>query len=250
MTEEAELDYLYSFAIRAWKPAPLGRLFRHCLDRAIDFPATGVVRVEDIQKAAKTAIGTHVEVGLRNLIGLPHGAKLDLLFPNGVEADIKWSTGQNGKPGNSFMIPTETFGHFAFLATAWDTPGASFFSLGLISIDPDGENLSAPNKDKKRGIPKRTLDKARWLYQRNPMPANIFLSQPEADLQRVFDAQAGLPRMLMALKTFGAISAEQMLLFDVPEPSHRIPELVELLAEEQYRLEVDSDFVWRCLPND
>lgn len=249
MTREAELDYLYETAMRSWKAEALGSLFRKCLDRAIDFPATGAVKVEDIPKSAKTAIGTHVEVGLRKLIDLPHGQVLDLVFPNGLEVDIKWSTGQQGKAGSSFMIPTETFGHFAFLATAWDKSEGSYFDLGLIEIKVDGSNLTAPNKDQKRGVPRRTLDSARWLYRNQTMPANILLSRPEEETRYIFEAEPGLPRMVRALKVFKSISAEQMLLFDTPDPMRRIPEIQDSLAEENYRLEVNSDFVWLCLPN-
>ncbi len=243
-----KLNYIFDLLDKQWDVGELGTVFRLCIDRAIDFPHTGTVRVEDIQKSAKTAIGTHVEVALRRLSGLPHGPTLDLILPDGTEVDIKWSTGQRCKPGVSWMIPTETFGHFAIIATAWDCPGSSFFSLGLIGIEPDGSNLNAPNKDQKRGIPKATLESAMWFYRIEAMPNNIFLSQSDEEVAEVYAAPAGVQRMARALKLFGDISAEQIQLFDTPDPLRRLPEIREVLSQSQLSVSVDSDGTWHSFP--
>jgi len=248
MMETAKLDYIFNLLARPWDDRELGIIFRHCLDRAIDFPNTGTIRVEDIEKSAKTAIGTHVEVALRKLSGLPHGPTLDLILPDETQVDIKWSTGQRCKPGVSWMIPTETFGHYAAIATAWDCPETSFFSLGFIGIEPDGSNLSAPNKDQKRGIPKSTRESAMWLYRNEEMPRNILLSKSDEEIAEIYAASAGVQRMAKALKLFGSLTAMQIKLFDTIAPLLKLPEVREILSQDHFNVGVDTDGTWHSSP--
>jgi len=248
MPTTAGLDYLSNLLASKWDDKQLGTIFRLCLDRAIDFPNTGTVRVEDIEKSAKTAIGTHVEVALRKLSGFPHGPTLDLVLPDETEVDIKWSTGQRCKPGGAWMIPTETFGHYVAITTAWDCPEASFFSLGFLGVEVGGTNLSAPNKDQKRGIPKSTRESALWLYRNKEMPRNILLSKSDDQVAEVYSVPAGAQRMAKALTLFGVITAAQITLFDTPEPIHRLPEIREVLSQVRLNVDVDDHGTWRSSP--
>lgn len=77
-----------------------GETLRVCLDAAINSATTNRYHVQELEKSEKTAIGTRVEIALRDILGLHKGQVLDLLVDD-IEVDIKWSTGSAAGPGTS-----------------------------------------------------------------------------------------------------------------------------------------------------
>ena len=246
LADSDSLEYLRISLTRYWTAASVGSALRRCLDQAIDFPNTGFQRVEQIEKSAKTAIGTQVEVSLRNLTDFPHGDRLDLRLPNGGEADIKWSTGQGGKTGTSWMVPTEAFGFPVILVSAWDTPGASYFSIGLLNVDADGGNLSKPNKDQKQGVPKATQREALWIFWEEEMPRNILLDATEESLAKIHSNPPGVLRMAEALTVFPSLSVNELAIFDEPDPEHRYEAVKSHLRGRSMSLGRDDRGQWVC----
>ena len=211
--------------------ADFGVALRGVLDRAIDSARTDRFCVEELQKSEKTAVGTQVEIAVRDVFGLSSGDVLDVEV-DGVDVDVKWSTGVGGLPGSAWMIPTETFGHHVLLLTAWETAVGSFFSAGVLHVAADGSNLGAPNKDRKRGVPKATRDRqVRWVLDSFPMPGNFLLSLSDDARCRVLGAPAGPERIAAALSVSSVpLSDYQVALLDVPNPVSRLVEVQGLLS--------------------
>lgn len=208
-----------------------GSELRSVIDRSIDSARTGRFCLEELQKSEKTAVGTQVEIAVRDAFGLSHGSALDLDV-GGLDVDVKWSTGLNGSPGSAWMIPTESFGHHVLLLTAWETAAGSFFSAGVLHVAADGSNLGSPNKDQKRGVPKATRDRqVRWIIDAAPMPANFLLSLPAEARHQVLSAAAGPERIAAALSVSPVpLSDYQVALLDVPNPVSRLVEVQGLLS--------------------
>jgi hypothetical protein len=226
----------------------LGPLLRDCLDRAIDGGRTGRFVVDDVQQSAKTAIGTDVEIAVRNAMGVPKGAVLDLLV-DGIETDVKWSTGSKGSPGQAWMIPDEALGRIVLLVTAYDTPGASYFAAGLLRVPADGSGLSAPNKDNKRGLKAATREQSvLWLHKQTPMPANFVLSLPEDVRQAVLAASGGSARIETAVRLVRpgtVLTTQDILTMDVPDPVARMHHLARQFASGATSVKQTAEGRWQ-----
>lgn len=226
----------------------LGPVLRAALDAAINSSITGRYRIDDLQQSEKTAIGTQVEIAFRNLLEVDRGQVLDLLIGN-TEVDVKWSTGNESGPGKSWMLPTEAFGRIVCLITAWDTPSGSYFSLGLLRANKNARNLTAPNKDKKRGLLKATREKqVWWLFENEEMPGNVLMGLTAFEREQVLSEPAGEARMVSALRFLSAITNDQMKLLDVPEPHRRFTEVQEKMKVHGHSVALRPDGSWESVP--
>ncbi|QND41804.1 hypothetical protein HB770_03975 [Rhizobium leguminosarum bv. viciae] len=78
-------------------------LLRQAFDEVIDAPRTNRFTLIETEKTEKTYVGTKVEILIRNYLGVPKGAVLDMLIA-GTEIDIKNTTGRD------WMLPREVIG--------------------------------------------------------------------------------------------------------------------------------------------
>lgn len=214
-------------------PPQIGQLLREVLDRAIDSGRTNRITIADLDKSAKTAVGTEVEVALREVIRVPRGRVLDLVL-DGVEVDVKWS-GAVGKEGNSWMIPEEALGGIVILTSAWDTPEGSRYTLGWLRVPADGKGLAKPNKDSKRSILKATLnDQVLWVSRGREMPRNLLLTLEPKIREQVMAQPAGEKRIREAFRLLRGttITRQEVLTLDVADPTRRVQDLMVPLREE------------------
>ncbi|MEZ5343762.1 MAG: NaeI family type II restriction endonuclease [Acidimicrobiales bacterium] len=158
----------------------LGDVLRRSFDEVLDGQRTGRWRIEDLEKTEKTYIGTKVEILLREALGLPEGATLDYEIA-GHEVDCKFSLG-----GKGWAIPLEAQNRLCLLIAADDD--SSLFSVGVLRCAP--EVLTAPNRDRKRGVGKTARAATRWLYQDAPMPRNLLRSLPDEAREQIVGGEA------------------------------------------------------------
>jgi hypothetical protein len=219
-------------------PEAFGALVRRVFDRSVQSARTNRVSVEQLEKSAKTAIGTEVEIDVREALGVPKG-KLDLVV-DGHDADVKWSLGSAAKGcGTSWMIPREALGEVCLLVSGWDTHEGSFFTVGVFRASQTGEGLNAKNQDGKRSIARATLTSyVWWLHNAVPMESNFLLRLPEESRSAVLAAAPGEARLLEALRAAGdeGIAMSVLRELDVPEPQHRFNKLAESLMADGRRL--------------
>ena len=234
----------------------LGILLRSVLDRAIDSSRTNRVSIADLTQSAKTALGTEVEVAIREALGAPKGFRLDLLLA-GVEVDVKCSFAVE-RPGTSWMIPEEALGHIVILITAWDTHEGSFYRLGWWRAPADASGLSAPNKDRKRGLLKKTRDElVQWTVPASgspalpgyPMPRNLLLTLSEETRSDILAAPAGPERVATAFRLLPgvALTRSELLTLDVPDLEARIAATKTLLASEGIKVQKIAEGTWQAV---
>ncbi len=160
-------------------------LFRQAFDEVIDAPRTNRFTLAEIEKTEKTYIGTKVEILLRNFLGMPKGAVLDLSI-NGVEVDIKMTTARD------WMIPKESIGRPAILMKANER--TALCDVGLIVCRPEYLRGSQ-NQDKKGQIAAARYVNIWWVLKQQRYPKNFWEVLPLAERKAIMEAGTGKWRL-------------------------------------------------------
>jgi hypothetical protein len=162
----------------------LSDVLRGAIDGVIKTPKTGRCLYADLQNSEKTYIGTCVEIDLRAALEIPRGAILDLNI-RGTEVDVKFSA------TTAWMIPPEAFGRTCVLISANDSTAR--MSFGVFVARP--EYLSAPNRDRKRGVNANGRANVHWIFADQPYAPNFWQSVSQSAAAQIADGTSGNMRM-------------------------------------------------------
>ncbi|MBM3783297.1 MAG: hypothetical protein FJW30_03000 [Acidobacteria bacterium] len=182
---EIELEILRQAKGIANFRAKFPPLLRAEIDRVIDSHHTGRYFLRELEKTEKTYLGTRVEIALRHFLGLSKGEKLDLRIGE-REVDIKNTVRSN------WSIPPETQGYCCVLIRIDED--RALFDFGLVRITEDILNPGG-NRDGKRSISAVGLESVRWIFEREPYPANFFNSLRPETLNELRLLKTGAARM-------------------------------------------------------
>lgn len=213
----------------------LGWHCRTTLDRAYNTRDTNIWTLSQLSKAQKTAIGGAIEANTMNGSSLKKGRVLDVA-ERGVECDIKASVAE-GREGTSWALPTETLGHLVLLLSFWDTSEGSFLNKGWFLVPADCEGLGKPNKDKKRGILKKTRDEnVYWEARNHSIPRSFLHVVSDADRIAILSQPAGEERVLEALTRAHHLNITdyELRLLDNPDPIARIRGMSDALSAKGF----------------
>jgi hypothetical protein len=161
-------------------------VFRHTYDVIYAGPETGRFRWADLMKTEKTHFGTLFEINAQREFGFDGGITTDYRIA-GHQVDAKWSQSLGG-----WMLPPEVVGELALVATASDS--AAHFSLGLVRVKPEYRQERG-NRDKKSTLNAAGRAAVQWLWNDEPMPANILLQLPSDVVDNIFDNRYGTQRV-------------------------------------------------------
>ena len=165
--------------------ARTARALRKTFDMLLDGTNTGRFRWDQLHKTEKTHCGTLVEINLQRDFGFADGSAMDYSIC-GTDVDCKYSQ-DLGK----WMIPPEAMGHLCLGLWANDQQGK--WSSGLFRVAED--MLTADNRDKKRSLTATARDsQVHWLFRDAPLPENVLLRLPQADIDAIFASKHGTKR--------------------------------------------------------
>jgi hypothetical protein len=162
-----------------------GSILRQSIDEVLDGQRTGRYDIDLTEKTEKTYLGTKVEIVVRAAFDLPRGVRMDYVVA-GHDVDSKFSM------RGSWSIPTEAMGHICLLTSADDHKG--LFDVGLVRITPEILNRGR-NKDQKTTITAAAKKSIFWLAHRAPLPPNLLLALPDADVTSIMKPRSGQDRI-------------------------------------------------------
>ncbi|WNG88492.1 NaeI family type II restriction endonuclease [Mycobacterium sp. ITM-2016-00317] len=163
-----------------------GSALRRTFDQLYDGGRTGRFKLSQLYKTEKTHFGTLIEINLQREFKFHDGAKLDYCI-NGHEVDAKYS-----QTMWAWMLPPEAVGELCLLLSASDEN--SCFSMGLVRALPDLLNIGN-NRDSKKTLSAVGRGCVVWLHRNHPMPPNILLQLPEAEVAGIFALRSGQQRV-------------------------------------------------------
>jgi hypothetical protein len=163
-------------------------VFRATYDQLYDGQHTGRYFWEQLYKTEKTHYGTLIEINLRREFDdvIQDGTLLDYQVA-GREIDCKFSH-QLG----SWMLPPECFGQLLLVCTASDA--LSTWSMGVVRASEEYRRPGA-NRDGKTGLNSRGREQIAWLHRDRPLPPNVLLHLPTADIEAIFAKRSGQQRL-------------------------------------------------------
>jgi hypothetical protein len=166
------------------------QVLRDTFDQIYDGQRTGRYSIEGLAKTERTHIGSLVEINLQRRFRYLDGEELDFSIC-GHDVDAKYSMKFGG-----WMIPVEAHGKLCMLVHADDRQ--AIWSLGVIRAEL--EILNSPNRDRKRTINSRHLNRARWLFREAPLPENTLLRLPQQDQDEIAKEPAGSRRVAALMR--------------------------------------------------
>ncbi len=179
--------------VAAWREAdPDGSatamVLRETFDQIYDGVHTGRYRWEQLNKTEKTHFGTLIELNLRRRFRetIADGDLLDFAIV-GHEIDCKYS-----QRLAAWMIPPEARGQLLLGLHADD--GRAIWSLGVVRAHHD--LLSAgTNRDAKTTLNSAGRSTIVWVWQNEPLPANVLLSADQAVVAEIMSKSSGQQRV-------------------------------------------------------
>lgn len=186
-------DAALAQVIALWRTSDPGleraaAVLRATFDQLYDGQHTGRYRWEQLFKTEKTHFGTLLEINLRREFDdiIDDGSLLDYRIA-GSDVDCKYSQSDGG-----WMIPPEGFDQILLVVTADDAAGV--WSLGFVRASTEHLRDSR-NRDGKTQLNVAGRQAITWLARNAPLPPNVLLSLPDADLARIFAPRSGQARI-------------------------------------------------------
>jgi hypothetical protein len=179
--EDLELDAVTD-AVLAADPTGIvfGDVLRETYDQLYDPSRTGRYSWTQLRKTEKTHMGTLVEINVHRAYEFNDGTAMDYEIA-GVDVDCKYSQTLGG-----WEFPPEAYDGGHLCLVVWASDELSRFHVGLVRATPNG--LGAPNRDMKRKLVGRGMDRVRWLFRDAPLPENLLLHLDEDRRERIFAA--------------------------------------------------------------
>lgn len=160
-------------------------LLRQAFDEVIDAPRTSRFTLGETEKTEKTYVGTKVEILIRNYLGVPKGAILDMLV-DGEEIDIKNTTGRD------WMLPKEVLNRPALLVRSSEK--TALCDVGVVICRPEYLRLST-NQDGKGQLLAAQHVNIWWILRKHPYPPNFWEVLSVADRNEIMLARGGTNRI-------------------------------------------------------
>jgi hypothetical protein len=160
-------------------------LLRQAFDEVIDAPRTNRFTLIETEKTEKTYVGTKVEILIRNYLGVPKGAVLDMLIA-GTEIDIKNTTGRD------WMLPREVIGRPALLVRSSER--TALCDVGVVICRPEYLRLST-NQDGKGQLLAAQHVNIWWILRQHPYPPNFWEILSATDRAEIMTATGGTNRI-------------------------------------------------------
>ncbi|MDQ0318965.1 hypothetical protein QO002_001103 [Pararhizobium capsulatum DSM 1112] len=160
-------------------------LLRQAFDEVIDAPRTSRFTLGETEKTEKTYVGTKVEILIRNYLGVPKGATLDMLV-DGTEIDIKNTTGRD------WMLPREVIGRPALLVRSSEK--TALCDVGVVICRPEYLRLST-NQDGKGQLLAAQHVNIWWILRQHPYPPNFWEVLSVVDRNEIMSARGGTNRI-------------------------------------------------------
>lgn len=160
-------------------------LLRQAFDEVIDAPRTSRFTLGETEKTEKTYVGTKVEILIRNYLGVPKGAILDMMV-DGEEIDIKNTTGRD------WMLPREVVGRPALLVRSSEK--TALCDVGVVVCRPEYLRLST-NQDGKGQLLAAQHVNIWWILRQHPYPPNFWEILSVSDRTEIMSARGGTNRI-------------------------------------------------------
>ncbi|WP_245681679.1 NaeI family type II restriction endonuclease [Actinomadura kijaniata] len=154
-------------------------VIRKTYDMLLDGQHTGRYRWSQLYKTEKTYFGTLVEINLQREFSFADGQAMDFAIC-GVDVDCKFSQDKA-----RWMIPPEAMDHL--LLGLWANDDLGKWSAGLVRVRPEHLTAGKGNRDSKRNLSAEGRNAIHWLFQDRPLPENILLRLPPADVDKIFN---------------------------------------------------------------
>lgn len=164
---------------------------RQTYDMLYNGQETGRYRWDQLHKTEKTHFGTLFEINAQREFGFYDGSVLDFSI-SGIEVDAKWSQSDGG-----WMLPPESFGHIALVATGSDLK--SQWSVGVVRVS-ETNRRSSVNRDAKTSLNTQGRRAIRWLWRDAKLIPNVLLQLPRPTVDKIFDSSSGQERVLRLLR--------------------------------------------------
>ncbi|MBJ7330468.1 MAG: hypothetical protein JHC95_11270 [Solirubrobacteraceae bacterium] len=166
----------------------IANVLRETIDQLLDGERTGRWDWVTLHKTEKTHMGTLVEIGLHKEFEFTDGAAMDYEIA-GVDVDCKFSQQVGG-----WEIPPEAEGHICLVISANDDEAV--WSAGLVRVSDEYLRVGRKpgtkgNRDGKRRLTDEGESRVTWLFERAPLPANLFLTLDDVTRERIFSARTG-----------------------------------------------------------
>lgn len=187
-SEDHELQAVAA-ALRTLDPtgSRTARVLRDTLDQLYDGQRTRRYHWQQLFKTEKTHCGTLVEINLQREFKFQDGIILDYQI-TGADVDCKYS-----QTCFAWMIPPEALGHLCLVVWAEDTSDPHW-SMGLLRITPERLRTSG-NRDAKTSLNQAGRSSITWLFDKAPLPPNVFLQIDREKVHRIMALKSGVKRV-------------------------------------------------------
>jgi len=162
-------------------------VLRDTLDQLYDGQRTRRFHWDQLFKTEKTHCGTLVEINLHREFKFEDGIELDYRIA-GIEVDCKYS-----QTCYAWMIPPEALGHLCLVVWAEDNKDPRW-SMGLVRVTPERLRTSG-NRDAKTSLNQEGREAITWLFDRAPLPPNVFLQLDTTKVQKIMALKSGVKRV-------------------------------------------------------
>jgi hypothetical protein len=176
-------------ALRALDPNGVrtAKVLRDTLDQLYDGQRTRRYHWDQLFKTEKTHCGTLVEINLQREFRFEDGKILDYHI-SGIEVDCKYS-----QTCYAWMIPPEALGHICLVVWADDSKDPRW-SMGLLRVSPERVRASG-NRDAKTNLNQEGRAAITWIFDKAPLPPNVFLQLDHEKVQRIMSLNSGVKRV-------------------------------------------------------
>jgi hypothetical protein len=187
-SEDHELQAVAA-ALRTLDPtgSRTANVLRDTLDQLYDGQRTRRYHWGQLFKTEKTHCGTLVEINLQREFEFEDGIKLDYQIA-GTDVDCKYSQTCYG-----WMIPPEALGHLCLVVWAEDSKDPRW-SMGLLRVTPERLRTSG-NRDAKTSLNPEGRSAVTWLFDKAPLPPNVFLQLDSDKVQKIMALKSGVKRV-------------------------------------------------------
>ncbi|MFC5182271.1 NaeI family type II restriction endonuclease [Actinomadura harenae] len=152
---------------------------RKTYDVLLDGQHTGRYRWDELYKTEKTHFGTLLEINLQREFSFTDGVTMDFAIRD-IDVDCKFSQHKA-----KWMIPPEAMGHL--LLGLWASDDEGKWSAGLARVRTEHLNKGQGNRDQKRSLSADGRASIHWLFEDKPLPENVLLRLPAADVDTIFN---------------------------------------------------------------
>jgi Restriction endonuclease NaeI len=159
----------------------MATVLRDTIDQLLDGERTGRWDWLTLHKTEKTHMGTLVEINLHKEFEFADGAEMDYHIA-GIDVDCKFSQQVGG-----WELPPESIGHLCLVLSSSDDE--AIWSAGLIRVEEILLRGGAGNRDMKRRLTDEGESRILWLFERAPLPPNLFLELDDDARERIFTAR-------------------------------------------------------------